>query len=424
MSFPRYPKYKPSGVEWLGEVPEGWETIHLRRLVTEHRQGYYTTDPYVQSGVKLLRITDLGESGEVNYDTCPRVEDRSDVKEFILRNGDFVFARTGGAGSFGLIGEISERVVYASYLIRFRFVSHALSRFMRFFFLSAGFKGGIQRNIHGGVNQNVHAQDIKNQCFTLPPSGEQTAIAEFLDRETGKIDELVAEQRRLMELLKEKRQAVISHAVTKGLNPHAPLKPSGIEWLGDVPEHWDMTRVGFVASVARGTGYQNVTEIDEDDNAIRMIRISDFNDFDPIWVRNSETLNPYIVESTDLLIAGTGASAGITMKITDDMVGMIHSYNAPRIRCVDVDPQFLFFVLDDVAQDSVFRHREPTYLEMAVRPVNEFFILDLQAKGTVANRELMTRSFYQPLGEVDLSKFRELIDAWALTYAELYAANR
>ena len=67
---------------------------------------------------------------------------------------------------------------------------------------------------------------------------EQTKIASFLDRETAKIDGLVGEQRRLIELLKEKRQAVISHAVTKGLNPHAPLKPSGIEWLGDVPEHW------------------------------------------------------------------------------------------------------------------------------------------------------------------------------------------
>jgi type I restriction enzyme S subunit len=85
-----------------------------------------------------------------------------------------------------------------------------------------------------------------------PPLPEQTAIAEFLDRETGKIDELVAEQRRLMELLKEKRQAVISHAVTKGLNPHAPMKPSGIEWLGDVPEHWAVKSMRMIASVVRG----------------------------------------------------------------------------------------------------------------------------------------------------------------------------
>ena len=80
----------------------------------------------------------------------------------------------------------------------------------------------------------------------LPHPAEQTQIAAFLDRETAKIDELVAEQRRLMELLKEKRQAVISHAVTKGLNPDAPMKPSGIEWLGEVPAHWEVMRLKYV----------------------------------------------------------------------------------------------------------------------------------------------------------------------------------
>ena len=83
-------------------------------------------------------------------------------------------------------------------------------------------------------------QLVEFQC-PFPPLAEQAGIAAFLDRETAKIDALVAEQRRLIELLKEKRQAVISHAVTKGLNPDAPMKPSGIEWLGDVPEHWEVT---------------------------------------------------------------------------------------------------------------------------------------------------------------------------------------
>jgi type I restriction enzyme S subunit len=297
MSFPRYPKYKASGVEWLGEVPEGWEVFQLRRIVAEHRQGYYSTDPYVETGVKLLRITDLGESGAVNYDTCPRVEDRSDVGEFLLRNGDFVFARTGGAGSFGLIGEISERIAYASYLIRFRFCKNSLPGFLRFFFLSAGFKGGIQRDIHGGVNQNVHAQDIKNQCFAIPPLAEQTAIAAFLDRETAKIDGLVAEQKRLMELLKEKRQAVISHAVTKGLDPHAKMKPSGIEWLGEVPEHWAVLKLKFLCKVQTG---------DKDtENAVEGGQY-------PFFVRSQtvERINSMAFDCEAVLTAGDGVGVG------------------------------------------------------------------------------------------------------------------
>jgi type I restriction enzyme S subunit len=95
----------------------------------------------------------------------------------------------------------------------------------------------------------INASELVAIPVTVPPKDEQTAIAEFLDRETGKIDALVAEQRRLMELLKEKRQAVISHAVTRGQNPTAPLKPSGIEWLGDVPEHWEVLPAKRISTV-------------------------------------------------------------------------------------------------------------------------------------------------------------------------------
>ncbi len=252
MSFPRYPKYKASGVEWLGEVPEHWEVMSLRRCLIEHRQGYYSDSAYVDSGAKLLRITDLRDFGRIAFDECPRVELCDELTPFFLKESDFVFARTGGAGTFGLVETLAEPVVYASYLIRFRFTERAIPKFLRYFFLSSGFQEAVKQHIHGGVNQNIHAEDIKNQYLVLPPAIEQPRIVELLDRETGKIDELVAEQQRLMELLKEKRQAVISHAVTKGLNPRAPMKPSGIEWLGDVPAHWEVKSLKYLLSLTSG----------------------------------------------------------------------------------------------------------------------------------------------------------------------------
>jgi type I restriction enzyme S subunit len=169
------------------------------------------------------------------------------------------------------------------------------------------------------VNQNVHAQDIKNQCFAIPPLAEQTAIAEFLDRETAKIDGLVAEQRRLMELLKEKRQAVISHAVTKGLNPHAPMKLSGIEWLGDVPGHWEVTRLGFLCfkigsgktPSGGGEAYlsEGITFIRSQnvyDDGLRLddvVYVSEETDAEQSWSR---------VLPGDILLNITGASLGRT----------------------------------------------------------------------------------------------------------------
>ena len=262
-----YPKYKPSGVEWLGDVPEHWDIMALRRCLIEHRQGYYTQSAYVDAGVKLLRITDLRGYGRIDFSECPRVEELPELLPFLLKRSDFVFARTGGAGTFGLVPPISESVAYASYLIRFRFSKNTDSNFLRYFFLSPSFQEPVKKSIHGGVNQNIHAEDIKDQLVNLPPLPEQIQIASFLDRECGKLDALQAKQERLIELLKEKRQALISHAVTKGLDPNAKLKPSGIEWLGDVPEHWRVCRVKHVAKLESGhTPSKTVPEYWEDCN--------------------------------------------------------------------------------------------------------------------------------------------------------------
>lgn len=252
MSFLRYEAYKDSGVEWLGDVPRHWEVKKLRRCIVEHRQGYYSSDGYVDDGVRLLRITDIHEYGKIDFSECPRVERKADQEQFHLASGDFLFARTGGAGTFGLIEYLPEPAIYASYLIRFRFSKGVYASFFAFYFMTDGFQEELRKNMHGGVNQNVHAEDIKDQYISLPSEREQADISAFLDRETAKIDALVEEQQRLIALLKEKRQAVISHAVTKGLDPDAPMKDSGVEWLGEVPAHWEVKPLKYCASFRSG----------------------------------------------------------------------------------------------------------------------------------------------------------------------------
>ena len=209
-----YTSMKSSGIEWLGDVPTHWTVMSLRRCLLEHRQGYYSEAAYVDAGVKLLRITDLRDFGEVDYGQSPQVENLAELEPFLLKAGDFVFARTGGAGTFGLIESVTEPVAYASYLIRFRFSKDAFAGFLRHFFLSSEFQEAVQQNIHGGVNKNIHAEDIKNQYLALPPYSEQCNIAAFLDRETAKFDALVGEAQRAIELLQERRAALISAAVT------------------------------------------------------------------------------------------------------------------------------------------------------------------------------------------------------------------
>ncbi|NGZ14981.1 restriction endonuclease subunit S [Vibrio aestuarianus] len=206
----------------------------------DHKQGYYTTEAYVDDGIKLLRITDLCGDGLIDFSQCPKVpKEDPTLVNYKLENGDVVFARTGGAGSFGVVSNISENVVFASYLIRFRFCNDSFeANYLKYVLLADSFQKAVKQNVHGGVNQNIHAEDIKGTYLARPPKEQQQKIASFLDHETAKIDTLITKQEKLIELLKEKRQAVISHAVTKGLNPDAPMKDSGVEWLGEVPEHW------------------------------------------------------------------------------------------------------------------------------------------------------------------------------------------
>lgn len=205
---------KDSGIPWLGEVPAHWEVLPVRRVVQEHRQGYYSEAPYVDDGVGLLRITDLRADAGISYEECPRVADESAVTSFFVRRGDFLFARTGGAGLFGVVGEVDAPTAYAAYLIRFRFNMEMETEYLRWFFLSSAAQSAIAQQIHGGVNKNVHAEDIKSLCLAKPPMEEQISIAAAVSSDVDRFNCLVGEVSTAIKLMTERRSALISAAVT------------------------------------------------------------------------------------------------------------------------------------------------------------------------------------------------------------------
>ena len=217
MSLSRYDKYKDSGVGWLGEVPQHWDVVPLKRIANLKSGESITSESIEETGEYPV----LGGNGLRGYTSG------------FTHEGHYVIIGRQGA----LCGNInyatgrfwaSEHAVVASPLNRVE--TTWLGEMLR----------AMNLNQHSvsAAQPGLSMEFVGNLRAAVPPIADQSAIAKFLDRETAKIDALVREQRRLIELLKEKRQAVISHAVTKGLNPNAPMKPSGIEWLGDVPEHW------------------------------------------------------------------------------------------------------------------------------------------------------------------------------------------
>lgn len=256
MSFPRYPRYKDSSVDWLGEVPDHWRTGRLRYVTDLIVDGTHHSPPSHPDGdYRYVTAKNIKEHGfdfsEITYVTS---KEHSEIyPRCPVRKGDVLYIKDGATAGIATVNRLSEQFSMLSSVALIRPSElHLLPEFVAYHLNAGRFKNDVLNRLVGGAMTRFTLEMISRFIFVIPPVEDQAAIVAFLDRETAKIDALVAEQRRLIELLKEKRQAVISHAVTKGLNPDARMKPSGIEWLGDVPEHWSVAKMKWVARMESG----------------------------------------------------------------------------------------------------------------------------------------------------------------------------
>ena len=249
MSFPRYSAYKESKNDWVAHVPEHWELMPCRGFVDERTEK--NEDAACQSYLSLMAnvgIIPYEEKGDIGN---KKPEDLSKCK--IVYQGDFVInSMNYGIGSYGV--SAYEGVCSPVYIVLTPRQAVVEPRFAFRIFEDKRFQAYAQ-SLGNGILAHRCAigwDDLKGIVVGIPSAAEQKSILNFLDRETAKIDALIAEQQRLVELLQEKRQAVISHAVTKGLNPNAPMKDSGVEWLGEVPEHWGVRRLRHIGTLQNG----------------------------------------------------------------------------------------------------------------------------------------------------------------------------
>ena len=239
MKLPAYPRYKPSGVEWLGDVPEHWEVWkHAHLFRSSMGQTILKEDVSDSGAIPVLSATEKYE-----------IFGYLDSASVLLDQGDLVIpARGNSIGHVKLVRErctTTQTTIYSKHLTKKAAPSYA------FYFLF-GHRNTLFQFDRTAIPQ-LTVNQVSTNCFLLPPLAEQQAIAAFLDRETGRVDRLVAKKRELIERLKEKRTALVSRTVTRGLPPAAaraagllsnpPLKPSTLDWLGDIPNHWEVMRL-------------------------------------------------------------------------------------------------------------------------------------------------------------------------------------
>jgi type I restriction enzyme S subunit len=253
MSFPRYPAYKPSGVEWLGEVPEHWEEKPLK-TVTSINDEVLSESESTDHEIEYVDISSVSLANGIERTESVIFGDAPSRARRIPRDGDVLVStvRTYLKAIAPVVSPPSNLVASTGFaVVRPQRGIHP--GYLKYALQEEHFIQQVISRSTGVSYPAINASDIARIPLSLPKQSEQLAIATFLDRETAKIDALIAEQQRLIELLQEKRQAVISHAVTKGLNPDAPMKDSGVEWLGEVPEHWAISPIKYLARVGNGS---------------------------------------------------------------------------------------------------------------------------------------------------------------------------
>lgn len=267
MSFPRYPEYKDSGVELLGQIPSHWTSLRLKNAAMINMGQSPNSDDCNDSGNGLPFLQGNADFGKVN----PTPRSYCPVANKIANLGDILFSVRAPVGAinvadqrYGIGRGLCAITTHHDHSQGYMF--HAM-QFVREELFSVA---------TGSTYEAVSTEQIANARFLAPPPEEQGAIAAFLDRETAKIDALIAEQEKIIVLLKEKRQAVISHAVTKGLNPDAPMKYSGVKWLGKIPSHWKVTRLKYATSLIVDCPHETPTY--SDDGEYLVIRTADIEE--------------------------------------------------------------------------------------------------------------------------------------------------
>ncbi|HPO56797.1 MAG TPA: restriction endonuclease subunit S [Ignavibacteriaceae bacterium] len=269
--FKKYPKYKHSGIEWIGEIPEGWE---VRRLKYEAKiQGGFAfkSEEFSDEGIPIIRIGDI--SSKIDFNNCKKTSETNIPTEFKLRKYDTLIALSGA--TIGKMCFISED--FESYINQRVASVNNQSKCLHYFLNSEFFVEQIFLSAGGSAQENISTNTIGNFFIPKPPKSEQTAIANYLDDKAAKIDSLIEKKKKLIELCKEERTAVINEAVTKGLNHDShdladehdkknhgnpliklnqgsdtKMKDSGIDWLGQIPQHWEVKKLKYVGNIVLG----------------------------------------------------------------------------------------------------------------------------------------------------------------------------
>jgi type I restriction enzyme S subunit len=250
-------KMKDSGIEWIGEIPEDWDTIKIKNVASIHgRIGYrgYTVDDLVGEGEGAITLSPTNIIGTtLNLDKCSFISwtKYNESPEIMVYPGDIVFVKTASVGKTAFIEDIDEKITINPQFVVFKDIQ-INNKFLFYSLISTVIQERLKLDLAGGVINTITQNNIYNYKITITNEQEQQRIANFLDKKVAEIDHILEKTRESIEEYKKYKQSIITEAVTKGLNPDVQMKDSGIEWIGEIPEHWDTVKIKHLAAHKEG----------------------------------------------------------------------------------------------------------------------------------------------------------------------------
>ena len=350
MSFPTYEYFKDSGFQWLGKVPESWEVNVSRRYFYEIREPGKFEDVQLSASQKFGVVPQTMFMELEDQKVVLALKGLSNFKH--VEPDDFVISLRSFQG--GIERSKFQGCVSPAYTV-LRPKKIIDPTFFSYVFKSAGYIVALQ-SVTDGIREgkNIKYDQFAELGLALPPITEQKIIAKFLNHETEKIDSLVAEQEKLIELLKEKRQGIILNSVTKGLNANVSYKDSGVQWIGKVPEHWKIDRLKISVSSCKNGIWGDDPQ--GDNNDIPCVRVADFDRrklrvvLDEPTIRNvteKERLTR-ILHRGDLLLEKSGGGehqpVGTVVLYEEDQPAVCSNFVAKVVVNNNINPSYMRYV--------------------------------------------------------------------------------
>jgi len=322
----KYDTYKESGIEWIGKIPEHWEVSQLGKKVVKLTNGFvgsvrdimqHEGVPYIQG----IHIKNMGIQFTPKGKFYVSQEWSNAHQKSILKEKDVLFVQTGEIGKVGMVPSDFDGANCHALIITRPNNKYLISEYLLYFFNSSIGHYCLNRIRTGEILHHINGSKLKSVEILIPSLKEQTQIADYLDRKTTEIDQLIADKKALVELYKEEKTAIINQAVTKGINPDAKMKDSGTEWLGEIPEHWEVKKLKYVILDKLKYG-ANEPALESKHEHPRYIRITDFGKNGKLRGDTFKSLSPekskdFLLNDGDILFARSGATVGKTFQFKD-----------------------------------------------------------------------------------------------------------